>query len=528
MRVRMACAVASLGLVLVGCAGNAGPGSNGPGSNGQSAGIAASGSLDVGVDHGTEFVPEPGVQVGTLVPRGQPGPGASARVTPTAGGSVTLALDGGQQVVLDIPAGAVTEEVIVTLRAFRVGGVQGLWMEPEGLLLRKPGLLTLSRAAAVLLRIGAQADGDLYAMAPTTTEGAVPVVRLRPAIIEGESVEPTVLLADWPGPMPPAQGMPASAVDPLDGQAGQQEAGEAAAPDGSVEDPQGAQDLAAEWVPVLTQRCSDPSDPARARLAGARRSAGEQAPPQLPECLTRAVVVFASLESQMGADGALLVDVLERIKGEAEVTNEVEENLIPLEGEYVGEDRTLQLMADALRESDLDYEYGLRKDIAKDLIDALPEDATCRFNVPLNDGRMSVSLAEIGPGERAAQGQEFDAGLKVTVQPLSGTFSVKCGAKEQQSPAQVWGMVREIKGMAPDEPFVFLLKPGKTSSNAFSELQLVDRSVSRLMPDGTLELRVEGFVTRVSMSVAVYESMRALGQEREAAERAGAPSPAPS
>ena len=85
-----------------------------------------------------------GVTVGTVVPAGEVTSSARALVTPGKGGKVQVDLGEGVQATLTVPAGAVAEEVVVTLRAFRSGRHQGLLMEPDGLWLTKPAALTFN------------------------------------------------------------------------------------------------------------------------------------------------------------------------------------------------------------------------------------------------------------------------------------------------------------------------------------------------------------------------------------------------
>jgi hypothetical protein len=133
-----------MAVLLAGCsstgaadsAGGSGSGWAGVRSSGAAAaggGGASDGGGGQGQGDGAAAVP-----VGTLVPRGEITATATGLITSEAGGSVQVDLGDGEMAVLEIPPGAVSEPVVVTLQAFTSGSVRGLRMEPDGLWLTKP------------------------------------------------------------------------------------------------------------------------------------------------------------------------------------------------------------------------------------------------------------------------------------------------------------------------------------------------------------------------------------------------------
>jgi len=487
---------ALMAVLLAGCsstgaadsAGGSGSGSAGGGSSGAAAaggGGASDGGGGQGQGEGAAAIP-----VGTLVARGEITATATGLVTPEAGGSVQVDLGDGDMAVLEIPPGAVSEPVVVTLQAFTSGSVRGLRMEPDGLWLTRPGTLTVDGASALLMRIGAMPRGDLYATTVSTRPGSIPVVRLRPAIVEDDSVTPTPIgvgdgsgsggSADFLGP-----------IDPPDASAAGEEAREADDPDGEVEGTDEVRRAAGGAAGGMAQRCNDPNDPSSARFAATRLTAGLTGG-ELPECITRVVTITA----QSAAEGPPYGSFSEVLGAEGEVSNAFESYRLPLEGEQTGSAQALTAFAQGLA-------------------DAMQMATTVNCTVSrLQNGQVSVLLEALESGD-----------LKVTVEPGGGLFIGSCGGKPVEMSPVTWSLVRDLKGMGPQEPFVFVLDRGKRTGNAFGDLQMLEELKVRPQADGTLVISDGGITISVSMWVGLSESMALLEQERKDAEVAGTAKP---
>ncbi|MBU6279265.1 MAG: hypothetical protein KGN78_08450 [Actinomycetales bacterium] len=485
-------AVILTGLLVAGC------GSNDP------AAVPAVSASEQATTPALMATQETGVTIGTVVPLGAVTTSASALVTPGKGGKVRVDLGEGAQATLTVPAGAVAEEVVVTLRAFRSGSHQGLLMEPDGLWLTKPAALTVTGDPTLLLRIGAQTNGNLYT--PTSTDGAgtVWVVRLRPVLVADEEVTPTVLGPDWVGPQPPGADGELPQTDPADGKAAQEEAKEAESADGEVDDSEGAQSLAAQWVAPLEARCSDPNDPARQRVVATRTTAGAKAPVELPECITRAITVLGLYEMDAKGEQGKILNSEETVAGETELSNEFEEYRFPLEGEVDGVDSGTSYLLSAMV-------YGMDQMIGG--LGNAKEPTGDRCSVTsLENGRMSGKL------EVTASDQ-----LKVTLQPLSGTYTISCGGKPIIHEMGVWKLVRLLKNMGDDEPFIFTFDKGQRTSNIYSNFQALEQMGAKLLPDGRMRIGDSEMRLHSLMVVSIYESLKELEEERRKATESPSP-----
>jgi len=435
---------------------------------------------------------------------------AAGVITPRKGGSVAVALGDGSTATVTIPPRAVDEQLVVSLQAFQAGSVMGLRMEPDGLWLTKPAMLEVPGAPGLLMRIGAQADGDLYAAAVPARSGAYPVVRLRPVVIDDGSVTPTQVGPGWtPGaPSQYGDGSDLGPVDPPDQKSAEEEAREAEDEDGEVEGTDEVRAGAATWLPILTPRCSDPNDPAYARIASTRRTAGAQAPQQLPECLTRVVHVYASSAIEVAGGGKYLITGSEELAGHGPITNEVEENSIPLEGEIEGAAEAASLAWSTLMEG---LDPGLAELGMATGIKASEEYCDGR---PLRNGVMTGSLEDLG-----------DRGLRVMLQPVSGEFTLVCKGKPFPREVVAWELIRLLKGMGPQEPFTFVFPKGKMTSNVFSNLKNVEGVKTRRQSDGSVSIQVDQFRMSASMVVSLYESQKEYDERN--AEPGGSPRPSP-
>jgi hypothetical protein len=447
---------------------------------------------------------EEGVQLGSLVPRGEVDGSASALVSIAKGGDIRLPMAEDLEAVLAVPPGAISEDTVITLRAFRSGNHRGLLMEPDGLWLTKPAALTVTGNPALLLRIGAQTAGDLYAPASGNGAGTVWVVRLRPVLVADSEVTPTVITADWSGPQPPTNSSELPPVDPSDGKAAQEEASEAQSPDGEVTDTEGAQDLAATWIPPLQARCSDADDPARARVVATRTTAGNKAPSELPECITRAITVLGLYEFEVKGEEGKIFNSAETVAGETELSNEFEEYRFPLEGEVEGVDRGTSYFLTAMI-------YGMDQ-MAGGMANAKePTGDRCSVT-SLENGQMSAKLELLDSDQ-----------VQVTLQPLSGTYTISCGGKPIVHSMGVWALVRVFKGMGEDEPFVFTFDKGQRVSNVYSNVQNMQEMRAKKLKDGSIEMGDKEMRIRSLMVVSLYESLKELQEERRKATQTPTP-----
>lgn len=481
-------------MVLAACAG---PGATSPDP------AASPTALDGGLDGAASpSTPEiDGLEVGSVVPRGEVTAESATLVTPTAGGVVSVKMHDGTKATLKVPGAAVLEETIVTLRAFRAGSAVGVRMEPDGLWLQRPASLTMAKASGVFLRIGAQQDGDLY----MTAGGAsmVSVVRLRPAIEEDPSVLPTVLPDPGAGAVPPGESAEIPPVDPSDSAAAAAEAA-AAEDEGRATDGEAAQVLAASWLPVLEPGCSDPADPAHARMAATRLTAGPQAPPTLPECMTRVLQVWANSDIDWHIDEKVFSDLSESIGGLGEISNATSELNIPLEGEVTGLDRATSWFLSA-------FVYALDQGAGGMFGADEPTGERCG-TTPLQNGRMAASLKVEGET------------LRVTVDPVSGFYTTSCGGKPMDSDPVTWAVIRLLKGMGQSKPFEFVFPREGMSSNVFSQFNNKSKVEGKMNDKGEYVLETSEVTMSAGMVVNLFESMKDY-EERSKASESASPSP---
>lgn len=449
-----------------------------------------------------------GLEIGDLVPRGKVTGKSSGLVTPDGGGTVEVKLDDGSTATLQVPKGAVSEEIIVTLVAFRSVDIRGLSMEPDGLWLLRPAQLAIPGAVRILTRIGAESNGDLYRVATGTS--TTPIVRLRPAIIDDSSVVATILPTPAAAVVRPNDSGDIPPVDPSDAAAAAAEEAEAADDGASPEEGEetnveAAQAVAAAWLPTLEPRCSDPNDPAHARMAATRITAGAQAPPAIPECMTRVVQVYAHSEIDWSIDEKIFSDASEHVSGLVELANDATEVVLPLEGEITGVDASTSWFLSS-------FLYGMDQ-VAGGMFGAQEPTGDRCGTTPLQNGRMTATLAMEGET------------LRLTLDPVSGFYTTSCGGKPMESDVLTWIVIRLLKGMGKARPFDFVFPRNGMSSNVFSQLVNKSESKGKLNANGDYVVETREVRLSAGMVVNLFESMKDYAERTQVS---ASPSSAPS
>lgn len=209
-------------------------------------------------------------------------------------------------------------------------------------------------------------------------------------------------------------------------------------------------------------------------------------------------------EVETKGEGGKILNQEETVAGETELSNQFEEYRFPLEGKAVGVDRgTSWLLTGTLYVLD-QYAGG---------IVGAPEPTGDRCSVTdLLNGQMSAKL------EVLEQDQ-----LRVTLEPISGHYTVTCGGEPIDGPVGVWNAVRMLKGMGDDEPFVFTFANGQRVSNIYSNFQGLEELGGKLLSDGTLRITDSQLRMHSLMVVSLYESLKELQEERRKATQTPTP-----
>ncbi len=433
-----------------------------------------------------------GITMGTIVPVGDVVAKSTDLISAVDGGNLTLELPDGSAVALSVPAGALGEDVIVRLIARKSGQLTVIDMEPDGLWLTKPAVLSYTGPTALLFRIGALPDGDLFTTAAQRSAGQYPIVRLRPVLIDDGSVTPTLPSGQgWSTDPPSSPDAQTEASDASDGAAANAEAAEVANPNDEVEETDQARQAAAAWAQVMTPRCTDPKDPASVRLAAIRQTAGLTNSGPLPDCITRAISMSAEVEYEAAGDMGKILSGAQTVAGQGEISNEVEQSQIPLEGEAPGADRSTSWLGTAMI-------WGMDQMLGGMANAKEPTGDRCRVS-PLENGVMGVRL-DVLP----------DDTLQVTLEPISGEFTVSCGGEPMTSPIGIWAVIRALKGMGENQPFVFTLSNGKMATNVWSDFRNAQEMGAKISKDGVLTAQDSEMRFAAGMTVNVFESMAEL------------------
>ena len=116
-----------------------------------------------------------------------------------------------------------------------------------------------------------------------------------------------------------------------------------------------------------------------------------------------------------------------------------------------------------------------------------------------------------------------DDQIKVTLQPQGGTYTVSCGGKPIVNETGVWNVVRLLKGMGDDEPFVFTFTKKQRSSNVYSNFQTLQEMGGKLLADGRFRIGDRELRIHSLMVVNIYESLKELQEERRKATESASP-----
>ncbi len=476
------------------------PGSTPPASTGAEASGAASGADSAEVepagsdaDDGGVAPEEAVVAQGSAVVVEPSDVSVTKAISASVGGKVSLRTADRERISLQIPPDALPVDSIITITQATANGMPAILLEPAGLYLQRPARLTVPKSWAspryrAFIRAGFAPDGELFVPAAEKDE-LVLISRLRPVVFtDGSVVEASVEEQD-----PVDVVALAAERDGALGSGSDEQTDEDPAPSADEEQSESESDgrsveaaqAAVAAIPAMTQRCREPG--AGKQLLEARRTAGATAPQELPECITRAVHVFAHMEMVWRPQGYTFV-LDERISGRGEVSTEQESASFPLEGELVGQAPLVSLLGTSLA-SALATLVGMS---------APPPSTEMCQQTALQNGIMTASVQEV-PDEK----------LQVTLQP-SGTYTLTCAGKSTPMDMVAFMVLREVKGVGEGQPFTVTLERNGSSSNVFNLLEVAEQQGVRRKPNGDVLIKEDGLTISVGMTVTIAERLKDL------------------
>ena len=433
-------------------------------------------------------------------------------IAAAVGGKVSLRTADRERISLQIPPDALPVDSIITVTQATANGMPAILLEPAGLYLQRPARLTVPKSWAsptyqAFVRAGFAPDGELFV--PAAEQGELVLIsRLRPLVFtDGSVVEASVAEQDPVDVVALAAEKDAAVGSGSDEQMGEDPASSAddeqngEDPAASADDEQSEEEsseesesdgraaeaaqVAVAAIPVMVERCREPG--AGKQLLEARRTAGAAAPQDLPECITRAVHVFAHMEMVWRPQGYTFV-LDERISGRGEVSTEQESASFPLEGELVGQAPLVSLLGTSLA-SALATLVGMS---------APPPSTEMCQQTALQNGVMTASIKEV-PDEK----------LRVTLQPL-GTYTLTCVGKSTPMDMVAFMVLREVKGVGEGQPFTVTLDRNGSSSNVFNLLEVAEQQGVRRKANGDVLIKEDGLTISVGMTVTIAEKLKDL------------------
>lgn len=463
------------------------------------AGCAAAGGGPPASDSSTSATAADSVEVvepalaGVPVVMARTGVAAAAVVTPEAGGELSVELAPGITATLEVPAGALAMTEIVELLAIGnpenvTGETSGLWasttavdtgvvgvaIEPAGLWLERPARLSLSASEGqVLARVGPL---DWYAPVRVGADGTIPVLRLRPFVLDPQNQLATdVPTGSWDDDVLPYFGGQSTdpgllGIDALD-QAARNE--EADAADGDADDGSSQEhrdevvDEARRVVESLTPACND--DPvANRRVVEALRTGGAARIPP-PECIKLRIKVYATVVGEVVGPDLSGFSLEERVLSTTDgfAQDGTARFSTPLTGQLAGYLEFVSLFRSG-------FAWGFGE--ASGLPAPAPSADACTSansvdGVMLLSGGALVIEVDPLPDER----------LRVTVVPEPpGDYLFDCGRGTESTPSFVWEALSGITG----SPIRFEVTKGQPVERVLSQFE--DRAAQGVViTDGT-------------------------------------------
>lgn len=389
-------------------------------------------------------------------------------VGPRQGGSISVELPSGAIATLTFEAAAVDSRTRMTMSAFEADGIEGVLLEPAGTWLAIPARLVFAntdRTPAV--RVGNAADGSAAFAAPATDPaGAIIVVRLRPVVLlpgDGGELPDAGALAATGGPTVDVD----AGGDPLDGRAAEEEAAEAADPDGDTGREE-AQDEAGRRVEQLAPECGPDLPRAAAQALEAWRTAGSQGSPPVECVILRAAVLAQAIVEFRGSPVKPYQETV-RATGTGVSIDQVADIDMPAEREVSGIEQLISLLYTGL-------EWGFAKVGGKDWPD--PNVNRCSLG-PIPQGSVQLETVPLPGGK-----------LRVTLTPKHGAYPVDCGEWGViDMDVTVWDTLGDLLGVGAGKPFVVTTTATEHVQHVMSSLTALEGSTVRHRPDGSVTVR---------------------------------------
>lgn len=459
--------------------------------------------------------------VATAVPGGfaadavDSGGGTTMLVTPGAAASLTAIVASGVTATLDLPAGAVTDDVQVTLRPITAGGLIGMAIEPEGLFLVAPAVLQFDGTTAdVYVRAG-WADTGAEHFVPTwrSADRSVAMLRLRPVVLAlpvtalsppANAATTTTALASAPPVDVPSPGdrpeldwvtdiLPRLA----DAESDDSSASDLAAwaleraadedDDPEVEQLDAISEAGTARGRVLVQRCADREAPRltaeelsdlidgdAVRIKDAKEVAG---------CLVLAWRVTETVRGHLDAGSETIeLDEVQTATTATMIDAGSSTSTAPIYGRTNGQGGIMSMGFSMLGAAAGEYAG----------VETPPISST--YCTPMPDQQSGTMTLQTDPLP--------DDQIRLTVTVTPGLFDVGCGP-EYLLPPFGWAMVSALRGEEPGTPMVMTLPIAPQTSRSLGFTQQVSDSRIRTTADGSVQVTIDGLVIDVMFTVSL-------------------------
>jgi hypothetical protein len=421
-------------------------------------------------------------------------------ISAAVGGKVSFRTADQERISLQIPPNALPVDSIITVTQASANGMPAILFEPAGIYLNRPARLTVPKAWAstayqAFVRAGFVPDGELFA--PAARQGDVVLLsRLRPVLFvdgdvvgasvgEQDPVDIVAIAAERDaalGSGGESDPQPEPEPEPESESESESDSDSDSESDGGARD---ATQAAVTAIPSLAERCREPG--AGRQLLEARRAAGAAAPKELPECITRAVHVFAHTDFIWRVEGRTF-DIEETVAGLGALSNSTDSSTFPLRGNMAGAAQAASIFMTTVA-------YGLGTLVGVPV--PPPSDDKCSIS-SLENGIMTASMEDVD-----------DAMVRITLQP-AGTYYEVCGRLDSNVEMMSFLILRMLNGVGETDPLVVTLPRNGSSSNVKRMLKIVEQQGLRRKPNGDVVIGDSGMTISVGMTVTIAEQLKDL------------------
>lgn len=446
--------------------GSSGPGSPGTGTSGGESGQAVDGAP---ADVPAFRVERSAVKAGS--------DGESVSIGPAKGGTLTVALPSGAIATLVFVGGAVDVRTSITMSTFGTGAVEGVAIEPAGTWLAIPAKLTFTNTdRTVAIRVGSSADGGaLFAAAALGSDGAVPIVRLRPVVLLGVEVGALPLARGYGGGADTED----EAADPLDSRAANEEAGEAEEPGGDTGDEEVKQEAGGR-VSALAGQCGREQPQVAGQVLEAWRTAGSVGAPP-PECVRLRASVLAAMEADWSGGHYKPWQEVVHATGSGVAVDRIADLDLPAEREVTSFTQLYSLFFTGAAQA-----IGDSAGIA---VPRMTADACTTGAIPQGSVRLeTVPLP--------------DQQMRVTITTRHGSYSIICDGQSLGPIGSIaWDTIRDLTGTAEGQPIVLTLPASEHVERVLSKVKAYEGARAKHSSDGTVRFRQEQYALSANFLV---------------------------